>query len=346
MMIKQRLKSKLILKSTFLILMMLLLSSCKSDAPKLQSMEGRTQGSTYHIKYISDRNEDLKSDMDSIFEVIDLSMSTYRPESLISKINKGEDIKVDTHFIKVFSASQKIWKESNGLFDPTIKEVVDAWGFGKNKKHQSISEVRLDSLLNFVGFDKVKLTSDNHILKQKSEITFGFNAIAQGYTVDVIADFFKSKKIDNFLVEVGGEMFLSGENTIENKKWTVGIDDPLQASAERGLVAVLQFSNKGLATSGNYRKVWTDSITGEQYVHVINPKTGKAKQTDLLSVTVLADHTMMADAYATMFMVMGLEQSRAFLKQHNDLEVFFIYKNTENQVEEYATKGLKKLMIE
>lgn len=333
-------------KFVFLILSALLLFSCEADKLKLQSVQGFAQGSTYHIKYVSDSDESLQPAIDSIFEVIDLSMSTYRPESLISKINQGVDIQVDEHFRNVFLASRQIWQKSGGLFNPTVGLLVNAWGFGKDKKHQTISQQRLDSLLNFVGFNKVELTSDNHITKQKPEIAFDFNAIAQGYTVDVMAGFLKSKKINNFLVEVGGEMYLSGENTAENKKWTIGIDDPLQTPEERRLIATLQFSNKGLATSGNYRKVWTDSITGEQYVHSINPKTGKAKQSNLLSVTVLANNAMMADGYATMFMVMGLEQSRAFLEKHNDLEVFFIYNNTDNQIGQYATKGFKDLMVE
>lgn len=235
-------------KFVFLILSALLLFSCEADKLKLQSVQGFAQGSTYHIKYVSDSDESLQPAIDSIFEVIDLSMSTYRPESLISKINQGVDIQVDEHFRNVFLASRQIWQKSGGLFDPTVGLLVNAWGFGKDKKHQTISQQRLDSLLNFVGFNKVELTSDNHITKQKPEIAFDFNAIAQGYTVDVMAGFLKSKKINNFLVEVGGEMYLSGENTAENKKWTIGIDDPLQTPEERRLIATLQFSNKGLAT--------------------------------------------------------------------------------------------------
>lgn len=326
---------------SFFILMITFIS-CENTSEKIQIIRGEAQGSTYGIKYISTSDENLKPAIDSILEVIDLSMSTYRPESIISKINQGENPKIDDHFENVFLASQKIWQQSEGLFDPTVGVLVSAWGFGKDKTQKKISDSQIDSLKHFVGFEKVTLTENKHITKSNPFICFDFNAIAQGYTVDVIADFLKSKKINNFVVEVGGEIFLSGKNTIENKRWTIGIENPSLPSEERELITTIQFENQGLATSGNYRKIWTDSITGEKFVHSINPITGKAKQSNLLSATVVTPSAMYADGYATMFMVMGLEESKLFLEKHKELNVMLVF-NDNNEIKTFVTEGFKRL---
>lgn len=320
--------------------------SCQEKTNKLHTISGLAQGSTYQIKYISDREEIKKSSVDSIFEVIDLSMSTYRSESIISKINRAEEAYIDTHFEKVFLASQSIWQQSEGLFDPTVGILVNAWGFGKNNAKKPPTSSEMDSLLLRVGFQKVTLLPNKQIVKQHSEIAFDFNAIAQGYTVDVLADFLKSKGIENFLVEVGGEIFLNGENTIDDKKWTIGVDDPTQSPENRTLITTLQFTNKGLATSGNYRKVWTDSLTGEKYVHSINPKTGLAKQSNILSVTVVTSNAMLADGYATMLMLMDFERSKQFLKENPTIDAMIIFNNTQNQTEIFTTEGFKKYQTE
>ncbi|MDO5104481.1 FAD:protein FMN transferase [Capnocytophaga sp.] len=320
--------------------------SCNSRKDKIHIISGEAQGSTYAIKYISAEETDLKPAIDSILEVIDLSMSTYRPESIISQINKGEKPKVDTHFENVFRASQKIWKQSEGIFDPTVGVLVNAWGFGKDKTQNKLSQNQIDSLKTFVGFQKVRLTEEKHIEKEFPNIFFDFNAIAQGYTVDVIADFLKGKNIQHFVVEVGGEIFISGSNILQNKKWTIGIEDPTQPSDKRELITAVQFENKGLATSGNYRKIWTDPITGEKFVHSINPITGKATQNKLLSVTVIAQSAMLADGYATMLMVMGLEKSKNFLSEHPEIDAMLIFSNSQHQSEIFTTEGFKKLQSE
>lgn len=331
------------MKKILLSLILALLISCSSYEDKMHIIKGEAQGSTYGIKYISKSDENLKPAIDSILEVIDLSMSTYRSESIISKINRGEKVKIDKHFEKVFEASRKIWQQSEGLFDPTVGILVNAWGFGKDKTQNHLSEKQIDSLKTFVGFEKVRLTEEKYVEKENTAIFFDFNAIAQGYTVDVIADFLKTKGIENFIVEVGGELFLSGRNTIEDKKWTIGIEDPTLSSDNRDLIATVQFENQGLATSGNYRKIWSDSLTGEKFVHSINPKTGLAKQSNLLSVTVIADTAMYADGYATMFMVLGLEAGKAFLENHQELNVLFVYNDENNEIQTFMTEGFQKI---
>ncbi|GIM55133.1 FAD:protein FMN transferase [Capnocytophaga cynodegmi] len=331
------------MKKILFYAMLIAVTSCVSPTEKIQIIRGEAQGSTYGIKYISNNDKDLQQSVDSILEVIDLSMSTYRPESIISKINRGERVQIDNHFENVFKASQTIWEQSDGMFDPTVGILVNAWGFGANKNQNNLTQIQIDSLKNFVGFNKVRLTDEKFIEKENPAIFFDFNAIAQGYTVDVIADFLKSKGITNFVVEVGGEIYLSGKNTIDDKKWTIGIEDPTLPSDKRELMTTVQFENQGLATSGNYRKIRTDSLTGEKFVHSINPKTGLAKQSNLLSATVITDSAMYADGYATMFMVLGTEASKAFLENHPELNVLLIYNNENNEVLTFATKGFQDL---
>ena len=329
------------------ILTMVMVACQPSVNEKVYLIEGEAQGSTYHIKYIAERDENLKPAIDSILEVIDLSMSTYRSDSAISKINQGDTtVVVDEHFRKVFEASQQIWQESEGLFDPTVGVLVNAWGFGKQKISEADlpTDKKIDSLRKYVGFDKVALTEKNLIKKRYTEILFDFNAIAQGYTSDVVANYLSARGIKNYIVEIAGEMYLKGKNTVEDKSWTIGVENPLKPLDDRDLVATIQFTNQGLATSGNYRKVWTDS-NGRKYVHSINPLTGRATQSDVLSATVVAPSTMLADGYATMFMVMGLAKSKAFLEKHPDLAVLLVYSDDKHQEATYKTKSFEKLII-
>ena len=335
------------MKYLVFILTMVMVACQLSVNEKVYLIEGEAQGSTYHIKYIAERDENLKPAIDSILEVIDRSMSTYRPDSAISKINQGDTtVVVDEHFRKVFEASQQIWQESEGLFDPTVGVLVNAWGFGKQKISEADlpTDKNIDSLRKYVGFDKVALTEKNLIKKRYTEILFDFNAIAQGYTSDVVANYLSARGIKNYIVEIAGEMYLKGKNTVEDKSWTIGVENPLKPLDDRDLVATIQFTNQGLATSGNYRKVWTDS-NGRKYVHSINPLTGRATQSDVLSATVVAPSTMLADGYATMFMVMGLAKSKAFLEKHPDLAVLLVYSDDKHQEATYKTKSFEKLII-
>lgn len=335
------------MKYLVFILTMVMVACQPSVNEKVYLIEGEAQGSTYHIKYIAELDENLKPAIDSILEVIDRSMSTYRPDSAISKINQGDTtVVVDEHFRKVFEASQLIWQESEGLFDPTVGVLVNAWGFGKQKISEADlpTDKKIDSLKKYVGFDKVALTEKNLIKKRYTEILFDFNAIAQGYTSDVVANYLSAKGIKNYIVEIAGEMYLKGKNTVEDKSWTIGVENPLKPLDDRDLVATIQFTNQGLATSGNYRKVWIDS-NGRKYVHSINPITGRATQSDVLSATVVAPSTMLADGYATMFMVMGLAKSKAFLEKHPDLAVLLVYSDDKHQEATYKTKSFEKLII-
>ena len=323
---------------SFLVVVLLFIS-CNEDKPAFHIIQGEAQGSTYSIKYISNKELVSKKQIDSLLLAFDMSLSTYREDSKISKINAGDStVVVDDFFMETFKASNQIFKETNGLFDPTIGVLVNAYGFGPSHERKDLSQNQIDSLLHYVGFDKVKLNANKTISKLHKETYFDFNAIAQGYSVDVVVDFLKSKRIENGIVEIGGEIVGFGKNTIDAKNWVIGIDDPLQKPEERTLIAKIKIENLGMATSGNYRKVITDSITGEKFVHTINPKTGKSQKGNILSATVLAPTCKMADGYATAFMVMDVKRGIEFAANHPQLYVLLIYRDENNKVQQFKNK--------
>ena len=330
---------------SFLVVVVLFISCDKTT--DFHTIQGEAQGSTYSIKYISNEEKVTKNQIDSLLTAFDLSLSTYRPDSKISKINSGDStIIVDDFFTETFQLSNQIYKETNGLFDPTIGVLVNAYGFGPNKKQENLSQKKIDSLLQFVGFDKIALNGNKTISKKYSQTFIDFNAIAQGYSVDVVVNYLKSKGIENAIVEIGGELFALGKNTIENKNWVVGIDDPLQKPEERTLITKVNLENLGMATSGNYRKVMIDEKTGKKFVHIINPKTGLAQKNNVLSATVLSKSSAISDGYATAFMLMSLEESKLFLQNHKDLYVMLLYVDATNKMQQFASDNFSALIID
>jgi thiamine biosynthesis lipoprotein len=308
----------------FSIVAILLLPGCNRGINNTITISGAAQGTSYHITYVAGQHSNYREAFDSIFKKIDLSLSTYNPASIISKINRNDPaVKVDDYFSEVFNKSMEVSEKTRGLFDVTVAPLINAYGFGFTKKER-INNVLIDSLLRFVGYNKLRLV-DNKIVKQIPQVMVDFNAIAQGYTVDVLASFLESKGIKNYMVEVGGELRAKGTK-LNDSSWTVGIEQPDESLSEgESLFAVISIKDKSLATSGNYKKFYVEE--GKKYAHIINPFTGYPAKHNLLSATVIARDCMTADAYATSFMVMGLEKSKQFLSDHKDLglEVFFIY---------------------
>ncbi|RAK24289.1 thiamine biosynthesis lipoprotein [Flavobacterium aquaticum] len=330
---------------SFLIVAILFTSCTKTT--DFYTIQGEAQGSTYSIKYIASEEKVTKNQIDSLLTAFDLSLSTYRPDSKISKINAGDStVVLDEFFTETFQLSNQIYKETDGLFDPTIGVLVNAYGFGPNKKHQDLSQKQVDSLLQFVGFDKIALNLNKTISKKYNQTFIDFNAIAQGYSVDVVVNYLKSEGIENAIVEIGGELFALGKNTIDNKNWVVGIDDPLQKPEERTLIAKVNLENLGMATSGNYRKVMIDEKTGEKFVHIINPKTGLAQKNNVLSSTVLSKSSALSDGYATAFMLMSLEESKVFLQKHPELHVMLLYSDSNNKMQQFTTENFNSLIID
>ena len=335
------------MKYLYTLCIAVLVTACgMTPKENIYYIKGEAQGTTYSITYITKAPVE-KAAIDSILQVIDLSMSTYIDNSLISRINKGENLPIDPHFEKVFSASFDIYLQSKGAFDPSIGQLINAWGFGKKENHTPPTQKQIDSLLALTGMDKVHYIDTPRgafIRKDNPNIQLNFNAIAQGYTSDVIADYFLSKQISNFIVEVGGELVIHGRNTLKNKPWRIGIDNPLQKPDEdREIVATVELTDCGLATSGNYRKLWTDSLTGQKYVHTINPKTGRPQPSNLLSATVIAPSAMLADGYATTLMALGgIEKAKDFLAQHKELKAVLLYSDEahKGQIHKYVTENL------
>ncbi len=339
------LEDKLIMmKFLFPILVFIFtLTGCDSNNKALIKVEGNAQGTTYHISYLSEDGINYKEAIDSLLKEIDSSMSTYLPASLISRINNNDStVLVDQYFINVFNKSMEVSQKTEGLFDVTVGPLVNAWGFGFKKKDK-VTRVIIDSLLEFVGYNMLKLDG-NKLIKAKSQISLDFNAIAQGYSVDVLANYLESKGINNYLVELGGELKAKGKK--ENEDWKVGIDKPTaNSTSERKLEAIINLNNKALATSGNYRKFYEEA--GQRFSHIIDPRTGYPAKQNLLSATVIADDATTADAYATVFMIMGLERSKQFLQNNKDLnlDVYFIYDEKGNW-KTYASEALKKWINE
>lgn len=335
------------LYKNILILPLLIFISCGTPAENEQVYSGEALGTTYNIKFTHNETLSLQSGIDSIFRVINKSMSTYQADSDISRINAGDSaIITDENFRAVFEASERIYGESKGMFDPTVGKLVNAYGFGPAGPQRELSQDVLDSLRQFVGLNKLELR-DNRIIKQHPEIYIDFNAIAKGYAVDVIAQFLDQRGVENYLAEIGGELVAKGINRTRDQPWAVGIDSPAQSPGERTLQTAVQLRDRAMATSGNYRKNRKDPVTGRYMVHTINPITGLAEQSDLLSVSVLAENCTLADGYATAFMALGYEGSLEMLTRITGVDVYFIYMVPgENEMSVYATPGFEEALLE
>jgi len=316
-------------------LLLLIVFSCKQDQ-KNTKLTGDVFGTTYSIQYYSEENDDFQQQIDSLFYVINKSMSTYQTNSDISRINRNETVEIDEHFKKVFSASQVIYEATEGIFDPTIGVLVNAWDFGPEGKIISLDSLKIDSLMLSVGLNKVKLVG-NTIFKENTNTFIDFNAIAKGYGVDVIADFLESKNIENYIVEIGGEIRCKGTNIEKQKPWKVGVEMP-HFDGTQSIMKAISLHNESMATSGTYRKFKTDSL-GNRYSHIIDTKTGYPSKTNLLSISVITSNCMTADGYATAFKAMGIEKVKDFLKTHPELKVFLIFENENKVLETLSLNG-------
>lgn len=309
--------------------------SCQQE-PANTKLSGSVFGTTYSVIY--DSAENYQTQFDSLFTVINTSMSTYIPDSDISKLNRNESVSIDNHFLNVFNASKQIYKETNGAFDPTIGAVVNAWDFGPEGKIVALDSLKIDSLMQGVGFNKVSF-QNNRIIKPQTTF-IDFNAIAKGYGVDVIGLFLESKNIKNYLVEIGGEIRSRGKNIVKQSAWKVGVEEP-HFDGEQSVLKAISIHDEAMATSGTYRKFKVDE-NGNKYSHIIDTKTGYPSKTNLLSISVLAKDCMTADAYATAFKAMGIEKTTEFLKTHPELKVFLIFENDLNEFETVSINDFPK----
>ena len=301
-----------------------------------QHDSGLVFGTSYNITYQS--NDNLKPEIEKTLAEVDASLSPFNEKSVITHVNKNEAVTLDDHFITVFRLSSEIYKDTEGAFDITVAPLVNAWGFGF-KNGITTDRHAIDSLMQFVGFDKVKL-QDGKIIKTDDRLMLDCSAIAKGYGVDAVARLLKSKGIDNYMVEIGGEIVASGENP-KGAPWRIGVskpdDDSVSVSNE--IQGIINISNRAMATSGNYRNFYYKG--GKKYAHTIDPKTGCPVQHSILSATVVSDECAKADAYATAFMVMGLDKAKAVLARHKDMMAYFIYSDDKGNNKVWYSPSLK-----
>lgn len=333
-------------KLNSILILIVLFTSCTNS---YETIDGFTQGTTYHIIYERDgafgkSPEKMQYDIESLFEDFDLSLSSYIPGSIISRINNNDpEVIVDNYFKTVLSKSLEVYEISNGSFDITVGPLVNAWGFGPENQIQTDSAF-IDSLLQYVGMDKIKLSGDK-LVKESDGIRLDVNAIAQGYSVDVVCEFLEKKKIENYLVEIGGELRSKGTKLF-NESWRVGVDKPYENNLIPGqnLQVILKLEDCSLATSGNYRKFYEKD--GIKYSHSINPKNGYPVMDTLLSATIIANDCMTADAYATACMVMGFGESINFIQEMSGIEAYLIYSGENGEFKIWKTEGFKDLILE
>ena len=315
----------------YLILVFITFFSCSEL--KRTSLTGLIFGTSYNIQFYSSGNSNYSNEIVDIFNEIDMSMSTYKKNSIISRVNNNNSVQLDDHFKNVFSFSKKIYEITGGRFDPSIGLLVNYWGFGPEKfvpDSKINPNDQFTYLLSKTGFNRFEIIDNK--LSRPMDSYIDFNAIAKGYAVDEVAKFLKNKQIDNFLVEIGGEINSSGINIDKNKPWLVAIDMP-RFDGDRSNYSSLELNNISLASSGTYRKFKIDSM-GNRYAHIINPLTGYPTKTNILSVTVKASSCVEADAYATAIHSMNIEEIKDFFSFNNNISSLVIFENDKNELEE------------
>ena len=301
-----------------------------------QHNSGYIFGTSYNITYQC--ADDHKKDIEKVLADVDASLSPFNDTSIITHVNRNEEEVLDDFFLDVFRLAQKINEDTEGAFDITVAPLVNAWGFGF-KNGVNPDEKVIDSLRQVVGLHKVRLEGDK-IVKTDPRVMLDCSAIAKGYGVDVVANLLRKFGIKNFMVEIGGEVVTSGVNR-ERMPWRIGVTKPTDdsLSINNELQTVINVTDKAMATSGNYRNFYYKG--GRKYAHTIDPKTGYPVQHSILSATVITNDCATADAYATSFMVMGLEKSKKVLERHPEMMVYFIYSDEKGQNQVWFSPALK-----
>ena len=325
---------------TFLIIGTILIIKHQHNMP-YQHDRGSVFGTFYSITYQCDN--DLQKEIEAELKKVDQALSMFNQESIISKVNRNEKVELNEMFLQVITLAQKVSQDTDGAFDITVAPLVNAWGFGF-KTGNKPSGTSIDSLMSTVGYKKISLKG-RQLFKENKNTMLDCSAIAKGYGSDVVAAFLKKRGIDNFMVEIGGEVVTQG---ISEKRvpWRIGVTKPTDdsLSVDNELQTVLNVTNKAMATSGNYRNFYYKD--GKKYAHTIDPKTGYPVQHSLLSATVLADNCATADAYATSFMVMGIEKAKGVLERHPELMAYFIYTDERGNLAVWYSPSMKDKILE
>lgn len=313
----------------------LLLMACHRQQQPV-CLVGNTQGSYFSIKYYDENNVVYADEIQDLLAEIDATVSVFNDSSIISAVNRNDTlVRTNVMFDSIFRFAMQVSENTDGYFDITVGPIVKAWGWWK-QTNADVSEQQTDSLLQLVGYRKVRL-ENGRVIKQDDRMLLDFNAIAQGYSTDLICELLESKGVKNYIVDVGGEVRAKGCKA-DKQDWIVGIETPAETrDSDRKIQTQLPLRNRAIVTSGNYRKY--REVNGKRLSHEIDPKTGYPVSHSLLSVSVIAPTAMEADAYATAFLVMGLEKSMQYLKEHNNLQAFFIYEDEQGNMTTTATEG-------
>lgn len=336
-------KNKIVWQLPFLVLLIVgtvVIIRHQSSIP-YQHNSGMVFGTTYNITYQCDSN--LHDSIIRELEKVDEALSPFNKKSVITAVNNNHDIEVNDMFADVFLLAQKISDDTSGDFDITVAPLVNAWGFGFKNGTQPTKH-NIDSLKNIIGYKKVRLEG-RKVVKKDKRLMLDCSSIAKGYGSDVVARFLQKRGVKNYMVEIGGEIVTKG---ISQKRvpWKIGVtrpvDDSLSVSKE--LQSVINVTDKAMATSGNYRNFYYKN--GKKYAHTIDPHTGYPVQHNILSATVIADNCATADAYATAFMVMGLEKAQKLLERHPELMAYFIYSDKDGKNKTWRSEKLKKKVAE
>ena len=316
-------------------------ASCGRQSHKIV-LQGLAQGSYYAVTYYDAENRNFQPEIDSIFHAVDMSVNLWVDSSIISKVNRNEDVTLDSIFLDNFRIAMETARLSDGYFDPTISPIVAAWGFSY-KSGDSITPQLIDSLKQLVDYRKIRI-ENGKVVKENPDMKLDFNAIAQGYTSDLIALFLESRGIKNYLVDTGGEIMARGSKP-NGQPWIVGIEKPAENwDSEQVVQTRITLRDKGLVTSGSTRK-YTER-NGRRYSHCIDPKTGYPVEHNVLSATVLAENSVWADALASICMVMGMEKSLPLIESMDGVEAYYIFVNEQNELETFATEGFRELIID
>ncbi len=330
-------------KPLFFLLAIFLLTSCsqKKNDTYFQN-SGEIFHTLYNIKYAYNRS--LEKEILAELERFEQSLNPFRENTIITKINNNQPVKPDSLFLEVFNKAMEVSRVSEGKFDITASPLINAWGFGF-KNMDSITPEIIDSLKQFVGYDKITIDSDGNIVKSDSRVQLNTSAISKGYSCDLIARLFENFGIENYMVEIGGEVVAKGVND-KDVCWRIGVDKPIDDSTglQHELQAIISLCNKSLATSGNYRNYYLKD--GKKYAHTIDPQTGYPSEQDILGATVLADDCMTADAFATAFMAMGLEKSKEVAKTIPGLHYYFIYAKPDGTLDVAYSEGFEQFFAE
>jgi thiamine biosynthesis lipoprotein len=341
-----------------LLFALLFLFACKSEsgqkkatAETLVRFQGQTMGTYYNVQYQDVKQRNLKPAIDSLLIALNNEVSTYEPESVITRFNQSNDtFYLDEnwkHFIRNYEASRLIAGVTLNSFDPTVMPLVNFWGFGTTgrRKSSEVSKQQIDSLKALVGLDKIRMGENSRgsfLLKDNPKVQLDFSALAKGYGVDEVGHFLEQAGIENYLVEIGGEDRARGEKT-PGQAWRIGINEPKEEGDLSDIKAIVELKNQSIASSGNYRNFY--EVDGVKYWHTINPVTGYPEQNTLLSASIFASDCMTADALATASMVMGLDSAYQLISKMSGVEAYFIYGDEDGGMSVKYTEGMEEMLV-